>query len=84
MVTRLMAEEDILRRDQMEMTSNLGDKVNTGHRTKSLNTPPRKLESKNFCALTSAIHQKKRIACRISVMCGIKSVPGAPEEIFHF
>ena len=30
-VTRLMAEEDILRRDQMEMTSNLGDKVNTGH-----------------------------------------------------
>ena len=26
MVTRLMAEEDILRRDQMEMTSNLGDK----------------------------------------------------------
>ena len=31
MVTRLMAEEDILRRDQMEMTSNLGDKVNTGH-----------------------------------------------------
>ena len=26
MVTRLMAEEDILRRDQMEMTGNLGDK----------------------------------------------------------
>jgi len=26
LVTRLMAEEDILRRDQMEMTSNLGDK----------------------------------------------------------
>ena len=29
LVSRLMAEEDILRRDQMEMTSNLGDKVNT-------------------------------------------------------
>lgn len=31
LVTRLMAEEDILRRDQMEMTSNLGDKVNKTH-----------------------------------------------------
>ena len=27
LVTRLMTEEDILRRDQMEMTNNLGDKV---------------------------------------------------------
>ena len=38
MVTRLMAEEDILRRDQMEMTSNLGDKVNTGHSFGSIGT----------------------------------------------
>ena len=27
LVTRLMTEEDILRRDQMQMTNNLGDKV---------------------------------------------------------
>ena len=47
-----------------------------------LSTPPRKLESKNFCALTSAIHQKKRIDSRFAGVCDIKSVPGAPEEIF--
>ena len=47
-------------------------------------TPPRKLESKNFCALTSAIHQKKHIASSFSAVCDIKYVPGAREEIFHF
>ena len=38
LVTRLMAEEDILRRDQMEMTSNLGDKVNKRHRSGGFGT----------------------------------------------
>ena len=51
---------------------------------RSIITLAKKPESKNFLSQTSAIHQKKRIASRISTVCDIKSVPGAPEEIFHF
>ena len=47
-------------------------------------TPPRKLESKKFCAQTSVMHHQKRIASGFPGMCDFKSVHGAPGEIFHF
>ena len=40
-------------------------------------TPPRKLESKNFCDRTSVIHHQKRIASGFPGMCDFKSVHGA-------
>ena len=45
--------------------------------------PPRKLESKNCCALKSVIHRIGSVLTVGFPEC-VTSVCGTPEEIFHF